>query len=249
MGVPANLLHQFVPEGRNFAALSKTERARLRTILRPLPWLDGFITALAAVPEEPAGWTAYIRADDALESVTEDQASKVDTVVLDHSIAVAKTLFTDPESYQPFLADGPDRDQGAAQWAAGFRFGIELHPEPWRPLIEDDAARTLYSVSNAPRTCRRRIGPNFHSMTCLPHVWRRCGRAPRRYCPAWYAESWVSYSGATRLSRMSARHRKSAATIRVPAAAARNTRNAVWRLALISEASCPRHLCCNSERR
>jgi uncharacterized protein len=146
MGVPANLLHQFVPEGRNFAALSKTERARLRTILRPLPWLDGFITALAAVPEEPAGWTAYIWADDALESVTEDQASKVDTVVLDHSIAVAKTLFTDPESYQPFLADGPDRDQGAAQWAAGFRFGIELHPEPWRPLIEDDAARTLLTA-------------------------------------------------------------------------------------------------------
>lgn len=141
MAFPAEALQPDLPRRRNFAALSAAERARLGAILRPLPWIDGLITALAMVPDEPAGWSDHIWASDRIETVTAEQVSRVTAVIMEHCADVTTALFTRPKRYQPFL--GADRIRGAGEWAAGFRFGMKVHPEPWDPLIDDDAARTL----------------------------------------------------------------------------------------------------------
>jgi hypothetical protein len=36
--------------------------------------------------------------------------------------------------------------EAAAQWAAGFRFGIRLRPEPWGPFIDDEDVRPLLAA-------------------------------------------------------------------------------------------------------
>ena len=66
-------------------------------------------------------------------------------MVTDQHEFIFAMLFESPELYQPFLGKG-DRLEAAAQWAAGFRFGIRLRPEPWAPLIDDEGARTLLAT-------------------------------------------------------------------------------------------------------
>jgi uncharacterized protein len=138
--------------GRSFALLDQAERDRLGAILRPLPWIDGLITAAviaredaAADPADGDDWIDYVwnEGEEELGKLTLTQTNDVVTMMVDHYCHVAETLFERPEAYCPYLAGPGDRLEAAAQWAAGFRLGICANPKPWRPLIDADDARAL----------------------------------------------------------------------------------------------------------
>ena len=128
---------------RSFADLGPNEVARLAGILRPLPWVDGLVTSAIVAPESPGDWLDHIWAEGGLEKLTSAEAKDLSSLAEDHFIHVCDLLFEEPAAYGPFLGDRIDQMDAAAQWAAGFRFGIRLLPEPWGLLIDDDATRTL----------------------------------------------------------------------------------------------------------
>jgi yecA family protein len=133
--------------GRSFALLDQAEREKIAGVLRPLAWLDGLVTAVILAPEENDDWTDHIWIDEGgPEALGLAQLDEVATVVEDHFLHVADMLYDDPEAYRPYLSGAADQAEAAAQWAAGFRFGIRLRPEPWAPLIEDDDSRSLLAA-------------------------------------------------------------------------------------------------------
>jgi uncharacterized protein len=134
----------FDPQARTFATLNKADRQRASAVLRPLPWVDGLITAMVLSPSdfEPEGWLQQIWLEDELGKLTPAQAGEVEAIIIDHFDQLFAVLFENPDAYAPFLGNG-DALEAAMQWAAGFGFGIRLQPEPWRPLIDDDDARSL----------------------------------------------------------------------------------------------------------
>jgi len=131
---------------RSFLSLSQDETAKLAANARPLPWLDGLITALVVAPEEPDNWLDHTWADGALGRLTPTQAKEIETLIEDHYCHVVDVLFESPHIYSPHLRGASDEMAAAAQWAAGFRFGIRLNPEAWRPLIYGDTSQTLLAA-------------------------------------------------------------------------------------------------------
>jgi uncharacterized protein len=131
---------------RSFLGLGQEEAARLADSARPLPWLDGLIAAMAVSPGEPDDWLDHIWADGALGRLTPAQAKDIAGLVEDHYCHVLDVLYESPHIYTPYLGAESDQAVAAAQWAAGFRFGIRLCPEPWRPLIDDDTSRVLLAA-------------------------------------------------------------------------------------------------------
>ncbi len=134
------------PTARSFALLDQAERDRLGAVLRPLAWIDGLITAVIVGPDEPEDWAQHVWNESGLGELTLAQANDVAEVVDDHFLHVADTLYDDPEAYRPYLSGLGDEMEAAAQWAAGFRFGIRLRPEPWAPLIDDEDVRPLLAA-------------------------------------------------------------------------------------------------------
>ena len=133
---------------RTFSNLGRDEAASLNGILRPLAWIDGLITATIVSPAEtdPDELLEHIWVEDGLGELTVSQANDVASIVIDQLSHVAHTLFESPEAYRPFLAGASDEQAAAQQWAAGFRFGIRLQPEPWAPLIDDDDTRSVLAL-------------------------------------------------------------------------------------------------------
>src|SRR5262245_18227216 len=134
------------PTGRSFALLDQAERERLAAVLRPLPWIDGFLTAVIISSEEPEDWADYVYAADALGKLELAQEEEATAAVDGQFMHLVDMLYDDPEAYRPYLNSG-DRMEAAAQWAAGFRFGIRLQTEPWRPVIDDEDGRSLLAAS------------------------------------------------------------------------------------------------------
>jgi yecA family protein len=134
------------PTARSFSLLDQAERDRLSAVLRPLAWIDGLIAAVIVGPDEPEDWVEHVWNESGLEEPTLAQSNEMAEVVDDHFLHVADTLYDDPEAYRPYLSGAGDEMAAAAQWAAGFRFGIRLQPEPWAPLIEDEDVRPLLAA-------------------------------------------------------------------------------------------------------
>jgi uncharacterized protein len=134
------------PPKRSLLGLGQDEAAHLVANTRPPPWLDGLITAMVVAPEYPEDWLDHIWADGALEGLTPAQAKDIESMVEDHFCHVLDVLFESPHIYCLHLDGESDHLEAAAQWAAGFRFGIRLHPEPWRPLFDDDTSRILVAA-------------------------------------------------------------------------------------------------------
>jgi uncharacterized protein len=128
---------------RTFVALGPDEAARLADVLRPLPWIDGLITAAIIAPEVPGDWLDHIWAEGRRDTLSAVETETLSSLAEDQFMHVCNTLFDEPAAYRPFLGHGSDRMEAVAQWAAGFRFGIRLLPEAWEPLIADDATRIL----------------------------------------------------------------------------------------------------------
>jgi yecA family protein len=138
------------PTGRSFALLDEAERARLAAVLRPLAWIDGLITAAIVSPEEePEDWIEHVwngENEDEIEKLTLAQSNDLLSAVVDQYCHVTEMLFEHSEQHRPYLAGCSDRMEAAAQWAAGFRYGIRLQPEAWEPFIDNDDARSLLAA-------------------------------------------------------------------------------------------------------
>jgi yecA family protein len=138
------------PTGRSFALLDEAERDRLAAVLRPLAWIDGLITAAILSPQdEPEDWIDHVWNDgneDEIEKLTLAQSNDLLSAVVDQYCHVTEMLFEHSESHRPYLSGCSDRMEAAAQWAAGFRFGIRLQPESWDPFMENDDARSLLAA-------------------------------------------------------------------------------------------------------
>jgi yecA family protein len=148
--------------GRSFALLGPAERDRIAPLLRPLPWIDGLIAAVVIAPSTPDApettkeqveaaldWLDFIWSEEheaAVEQLTLPQSVEIVSPVMDHYCHVANALLDAPDTYRPYIADAGDPAEAAAQWADGFRIGITLDPEPWRPLFADKDALSLLVV-------------------------------------------------------------------------------------------------------
>jgi yecA family protein len=152
MAMPASATLPPLPQftGRSFARLDETERDRLEAVFRPLAWIDGLITAAILAPEEePEDWIDHVwneDNEDEIDTLTLAQSNDLLAAVVDQYCHVTETLFESPDQLRPYLSGCSDRMEAAAQWAAGFRFGIRLRPEPWDPFIANDDARSLLAA-------------------------------------------------------------------------------------------------------
>jgi yecA family protein len=138
------------PTGRSFALLDEAERGNLAAVFRPLAWIDGLITATILSPEdEPEDWIDHVWNDtneDEIAKLTLAQSNDLLSAVVDQHCHVTEMLFEHPDAHRPYLSGCADRMDAAAQWAAGFRLGIRLRPEPWAPLLENEDARSLLTA-------------------------------------------------------------------------------------------------------
>lgn len=111
--------------------------------------LDGFITAMAVAPM-PAPpmdqWLPLVWGCKNLSWESTDQAQWITNLIMRHYHAIAELLSATPEAIDPLLSYRRKGDQEIAvldNWCQGFVCGIELSPETWRPLLEDDASEGL----------------------------------------------------------------------------------------------------------
>jgi yecA family protein len=141
------------PAGRSFALLDEAERSRIGALLRPLPLIDGLITATIVAPTVPDAPGAEDGVLDWLDCIwSETQAAEIEKLTLQESAAIvepvlahhahiADSLLEAPETYRPYLAGDPV--EAASLWAAGFWGGVSLNPQAWAPLLEDEDALPL----------------------------------------------------------------------------------------------------------
>jgi yecA family protein len=141
------------PTGRSFALLDEAERSRLGALLRPLPQIDGLITATIVAPatagaadaeDKLADWLGCIWSPAhaaEIEGLDLPRVAAIVDPVLAHYAHVADSLLEEPETYRPYLPG--DRAEAASLWAAGFWGGVSLDAGAWAPVMEDEDARPL----------------------------------------------------------------------------------------------------------
>ncbi len=138
--------------GRSFALLDRAERDRLGTLLRPLAWIDGLITADMIAPSEADNsnesevWLDHIwRKESAAElsKLTLAETGNIVSVLIGQYAHIGDMLREQPEAYRPYLSGDGDPLDAATQWAGGFRRGIRLSQDAWRPLLDDEKALSL----------------------------------------------------------------------------------------------------------
>jgi uncharacterized protein len=149
------LLPALDPTGRRFARLDEAEREWLGTLLRPLPWIDGLMTATLIAPDwaddsdETEIWLDYVWRQGGkaeFQRLAPAQSREVVSVVMGQFGHIGVTLIERPEAYRPYLSGANNPLQAAAQWADGFRVGAHLSLDAWTLLIEDNGARTLLAA-------------------------------------------------------------------------------------------------------
>lgn len=145
------------PNGRSFALLDEAERDRLGALLRPLPFVDGLVTATVVAPmtgdasdaDEAAGWLDCIWSEAGaarIDGLNLAATAEFVDPVLAHYAHVADTLCEEPDTYRPYLAGSGDSLAAASQWASGFWCGVSLNADVWAPLLEDEDALPLLAA-------------------------------------------------------------------------------------------------------
>jgi uncharacterized protein len=141
--------------GRSFASLDQAERDRLAALLRPLPWIDGLIAAVAIAPdtadmaddvEGALEWLDLVWSEEKQKEVdrlTPRQSIEMLAPVMDHYTHVSDALADEPKAYRPYLAGFGDPLEAASQWATGFCGGVSLYMDAWQPLLDDEDAQPL----------------------------------------------------------------------------------------------------------
>ena len=142
--------------GRSFALLDPARRERLAVLLRPLPWVDGLVTAVVIATggaddpryaQHAPEWLHHIWSE-AIEDdgISVDRTAEVMAAVVSHHRHTAATLLQGSEAYRPYLSGFGDPLDAAAEWADGFRHGAHLYPEMHALLAGDQEALTLMTA-------------------------------------------------------------------------------------------------------
>ena len=146
------------PTGRSFALLDEAERSRISALLRPLPWIDGLVAAMAITPASPdetdgddeaLDWLYLIWKEGREAEVgklTLPQSAEIVDPVMAHYVHVAESLCDEPDAYRPYLAGFSDPLEAASLWAAGFWGGLSIKPDAWASTLEDEDALPLLAA-------------------------------------------------------------------------------------------------------
>ena len=100
--------------------------------------MEGFLTAVAIGPRTvlPSEWLPWVwdiedgQAEASFES--EEQATRIISLVMRHHNAVVQTFIDDPASFEAVFRLG--NQWGAAEWCEGFILGFQFSDEAWSLL-------------------------------------------------------------------------------------------------------------------
>ncbi len=121
--------------------------------------LDGFLTGLAVSPEavDPEVWLPWVWGDGFADAALQ---ARVRELVLDHYERIAADL-ADGYGIDPLFWEDEAGAADAAEWADGFMAAVDMQPEVWLPILEDDAAR-LHLVPILALACDEEGEPLLH---------------------------------------------------------------------------------------
>ena len=107
--------------------------------------LDGFLTGLVVGPElvQPSEWLPVVWAGAEPEFESEAEMCAVLGMIMGRYNEIVASFRTGSNEFDPIFWAGPEGEIIASDWAAGFLDAIALHPEAWRPLLEEDSGRLL----------------------------------------------------------------------------------------------------------
>lgn len=101
--------------------------------------LDGFLTGLAVAPQavDPEEWLSWVWGEGFADKKLEAHVAEM---VMDHYARIVEDL---DEGYgvDPLLWENPDGSADAADWADGFMAAVDIRPEEWLPILDDETAR------------------------------------------------------------------------------------------------------------
>lgn len=138
-----------VPESHAALALDDDERTELDAVLvaggHDLEFADGLFCALICGPAavDRAGWLTLLFP----VPVTEDAAARVLELVerhwndIAHRLSLAREALDEDSFYLPFthLRSGATGEPPTGRrWAEGFRAGMAMAPDAWRPWLADE---------------------------------------------------------------------------------------------------------------
>lgn len=109
--------------------------------------LDGFLTAIAIGPERvnPSQWLPVIWRDEEPAFNDTNQAELIIGMILARYNEILLLLAERDDDYCPIFWESEDGSVIAMDWAEGFMEGIQLNPEAWVPLLEDEEGKTILS--------------------------------------------------------------------------------------------------------
>ena len=102
--------------------------------------LDGFLTGLGVGPEDvPAEeWMPVVWGSGEPEFESEEELRRVLTTIFSRLSELRRQIETAPQDYAPIYELDEEERPDATMWAAGFVQAMDLRPEAWEPLFEDE---------------------------------------------------------------------------------------------------------------
>ncbi len=180
------------------------ERAKSETLRHPqatsLSMLDGAVAAVVAGPVSmlPEEWVCPLLGVDPDDFNHDTETFSAIAATLTRHNAVADTLSTKPESFEPLFSRGPDGAIDARPWCMGFHAIVKPRLLAWSRLMNPDAAehRLLLPILSqcddpdgrpaleAPR--RATSGPSLHR-----EAWRDIPAAVEAVRQFWMPSRFV----------------------------------------------------------
>ncbi|EKV31981.1 yecA family protein [Caenispirillum salinarum AK4] len=107
-----------------------------------LPYVDGFLTAVAIGPDMllPSQWWPFLWGEAEPDYRDKKQAETVHLDVLGRYNQILGHLDADNGAYAPILRDAAGALR-VEDWSQGFRAGLSLMGEDWMPLFDDETGR------------------------------------------------------------------------------------------------------------
>ena len=105
--------------------------------------LDGFLAAIACCPDMimPSEYLPFIQSSEsgAEDLVFEDiDEAMMFTELVTQQMNYVNLQLREKEAYLPFVLEDEDGKYQANDWAKGFLRGVELRPDIWHELFEDE---------------------------------------------------------------------------------------------------------------
>ena len=109
--------------------------------------LDGFLTAVAIGPKRitPSRWLPVIWRSDEPAFKDPKQADQIVGMIFARYNEILSQLAESDDDYCPLFWESADGSVIAMDWAEGFMEGVQLDPDAWVPLLEDEEGKTILS--------------------------------------------------------------------------------------------------------